>query len=48
MILELGIIMLCMIVVAVEPSEKLYRRYKNWSDRKALHAEWLKGQQNVD
>jgi hypothetical protein len=37
MIFELAIIMLTLIVIAVEPAERLLLRYRNWKDRQEAH-----------
>jgi len=41
MISELTIIMLCAVVVAVDPARRLYGEITNWLERRANHKLWL-------
>jgi hypothetical protein len=35
--IELHLVTLCLIVLAVEPAERLVRQARNWLDRRRIH-----------
>lgn len=47
--IQIDVIMICAVIMAIEPARRLSREYINWRDRREAnrrHLESVKGEQN--
>ena len=42
----LDLILLCVVILTIDPARKLYQEYENWKHRQQLHEEDLRRKQS--